>query len=84
MDVAGVIKDYIVREFMDAKRRTALEDDAPLLEEGIIDSLGIFVMVAFLEKEFGLQIQPEDVVLENFETVNAISNLVSARLFSEP
>lgn len=78
-DVARIIKDYVVREFMDSGRGGSLADDAPLIEDGVIDSLGIFVLVAFLEKEFGVKIRPDDILLENFETVGAIRDLVLAR-----
>ena len=80
-DTAQLIKDYIKKEFMfDKPELGALADDAPLIEQGIIDSLGIFLLIAFIEQQFGIKIAPQDVVLENFETVNAIKNLVTARV----
>lgn len=51
--------------------------DVDLLEEGIIDSLQIMVMVANFESEYSIEIDPDDIVPENFETVDAIWELVS-------
>ena len=56
-----------------------LTDDQLLLADGIIDSLGIFTLIAFIEQQFGLKIGPEDVILENFESVNKIKALIVAR-----
>src|SRR5436190_5837101 len=74
-----VIKDYIIQEFMFDQPNAELTDDQLLLADGIIDSLGIFTLIAFIEQQFGLKIGPEDVILENFESVNKIKALIVAR-----
>ena len=74
-----VIKDYIIQEFMFDQPNAELTDDQLLLADGIIDSLGIFTLIAFIEQQFGLKIGPEDVILENFESVNKIKALIAAR-----
>lgn len=79
-DIEQAIKAHIVKEYMYDKPETMFDNDLPLIQEGIIDSLGIFVLIGFIEKEFEIKVQPRDVVLENFETVNTIKNLVIARL----
>jgi acyl carrier protein len=82
-EVEAAITDYVRREFMIETPDLALAADMDLLDEGIIDSLGIFVLVDFLEEHFGIEVRPDDVVLEHFETVRAISDLVSAKLRSQ-
>ena len=57
-----------------------LDHQTRLIEEDIIDSLGIFVLVEFLERRFGIIIDPEEMVLENFETVDAIARMVEQKL----
>jgi acyl carrier protein len=42
--------------------------------------LGIFVLIAFLEESYGVSIDPDDVLIEHFETITAISELVEAKL----
>jgi acyl carrier protein len=78
-----IIREYILKEFMFDNPQAVLTDDQPLLADGIIDSLGIFTLIAFIEKEFGVKIAPEDVILDNFESVNAIKNLVQSRQASK-
>ena len=79
-DAGQVITEYIVKQFMPDKPDAILADDLQLFEQGIIDSLGIFVLIAFLEQRFAVKIEPEDVILENFSTPTSIKQLVVAKL----
>ncbi len=59
-----------------------LEDidlDEDLLGNGIVDSLGMMKLVVFLEKEFKVKIAPEDMTVENFNTVQRISEYLSKK-----
>jgi acyl carrier protein len=82
--VAQAVKDYIVAELLYDKPLQHLGNDESLLQGEILDSLGIFMLVGFLEKQFGVKLQPADLIPQNFETVNAIQRLVEARLLSKP
>ncbi|MBL4812925.1 MAG: acyl carrier protein [Rhodobacteraceae bacterium] len=46
--------------------------DENMLLSGLVDSLGVMTLVSHLETEAGIHIPPEDVILENFATINAI------------
>ena len=48
----------------------------PLLETGIVDSVGITNLVLFLEEEFDLTVPLEYLVPHNFESVKAIANFL--------
>lgn len=47
-----------------------------LFENDMLDSLGIAQLVAALEENFNIEIDPEDILPENFSTINEISALV--------
>jgi acyl carrier protein len=77
MDVADRIRMFIKDEVvLDAS--ASLEDDAPLLE-GILDSLALMQLVAFLEEEFDTEIDDTEVTAQNFRTIADIERLVEAR-----
>jgi acyl carrier protein len=61
-------------------RKMALTEDADLLSAGIVDSLGILRLVAFMEERFGVKVPDEDVVFENFQSIKAMAGYVSQRL----
>jgi acyl carrier protein len=56
----------------DLPEGTDLQPDTDLLLSGVLDSLGVVRVVHWLEDELGIEIDPADVVLENFQTVGAM------------
>jgi acyl carrier protein len=50
-----------------------------LLGSGILDSLGMMRLVVFLEKEYKIKIGPEDMTVENFNTVQSICEYLSKK-----
>ena len=72
MATQSILMDYITQDLMKGRSANlSMEDD--LLSAGIIDSLGVLQMVAFIEERFGFQVPDEDVVYENFHSVKALS-----------
>ena len=53
-----------------------LTDDTALFSEGLLDSLSVMELVTFVEAEAGVRIPPQDIVLENFDTVACIVRYV--------
>ena len=58
------------------------ENEDRLIEEGIIDSLDLFKLVNDLEEEYKVSIPFDDVIINNFKSLKAISSLIS-RLLTE-
>ncbi len=73
------IRLFIIQELMHGDEGPGLSPNDSLLERGILDSLGLLHMLAFLEQEYGVVIEDQDVVPENFEAINAIAGLVARR-----
>jgi methoxymalonate biosynthesis acyl carrier protein len=59
---------------------TDLQPDTDLLLSGTLDSLGVVRVVHWLEDELGIEIDPADVVLEHFQTVDAMVAYAERRL----
>ena len=57
----------------------SLSWDDSLIASGIVDSLGILRLVAFIEENFSVVVDDTEVVPENFETINAMSSLVQRK-----
>lgn len=78
-DIKASIKDYILEEFV-PDGDIDVEDNTNLLEEEVVDSLGIFTLVSFIENKFSVSIDAEEVNLDNFETLESITKLVDSKL----
>ena len=55
-------------------------DDDPIFSSGPVNSLLAMQLVLFVEKEFGIAVEDDDLKLENFETIRAIAALVDGKL----
>ncbi|MCC5637003.1 acyl carrier protein [Nostoc sp. CHAB 5844] len=80
IEIEQIIKDYIINEFLYDKPNIVLSNDLPLIESGMNDSLGIFILADFITKKFGITLNTEELLLENFGTVNAIKSLIMSKL----
>jgi acyl carrier protein len=54
------------------------EDD--LVSRGIIDSLGIIQLTSYVEEHYGISVDPDEIVPENFHNVNALARFVEGKL----
>ncbi|MGH2652908.1 MAG: acyl carrier protein [Actinomycetota bacterium] len=76
MDTTKRIREFVTEEILFEENGAArLADDSPLLD-GMIDSMALMRLVAFLEEEFEVQIDDVDITEENFRTVKDIAQLV--------
>lgn len=75
-EIQTALSAFIVKEFMADSADAVVLSDEPLIREGIVDSLGIFLLITFLEERFGVKVRAEEVTIDNFQTLNAIERLV--------
>jgi acyl carrier protein len=73
------LRGFIVKSFPLARKRRIGVDDL-LLEEGIIDSLGVLELVGYIEARFDIAVSDEDLFPENFRTIGALTAFVERRL----
>jgi len=59
-----------------------IKDDSLIFKEGYFDSMGFIMLIAYLEEEFGIKTGDEDLVEENFESINAITGFVGRKIKS--
>jgi acyl carrier protein len=75
-DVGDKIRTFILTDLRADLNITHLADDEPLIESGIIDSLGILKILAFLEESLGLDLASDEVRMDTFRTVRTIRDMV--------
>jgi acyl carrier protein len=79
VDTIERLRGFVIAELGWTGPRDALTPDVDLLEEGVLDSLGIFRMVEFLEDDLGVEVDDDELVPTNFATLAAIEALVEAK-----
>jgi acyl carrier protein len=80
MNISDSIRDFITGEILHGTLTIPLNDQDQLIESGIIDSLGVMTLLAFLEDKFSIQIPGEDLMPENFSSISTITTLIERRL----
>jgi acyl carrier protein len=74
-----IVNEYICRELIQSHALLSLRNDASLLEAGILDSLSVLKLMLFLEVQFGFEVAPDELIPENFESVDAICAYVRSQ-----
>lgn len=72
------IKECVLKQSPLARKR-GVRNDEPLLQNGILDSMGILDLVGELEDEFGIVVDDDDLAPENFQTIEHLARFVSKK-----
>jgi acyl carrier protein len=56
-----------------------IRDESMIFKEGYLDSMGFMVLITFIEEQFGIKTNDEDLTEENFESINAISEFIDRK-----
>jgi len=73
------IQGFVLDKFP-MSRKAGLDRESPLLERGILDSLGVLDVVGFLEGEFSIVIADDELVPEHFKSIGTLSSFVLKKL----
>lgn len=75
-NIEELIRKYIADNILFSKDGYPYPDDASFLENGIIDSMNVLELVVFVEEHFHITVGDEEVVPENFDSLNAMTAFV--------
>ena len=76
--ISDAIRNFVISHFPLARKRGVTDSDL-LLETGVLDSLGILDVVQFIETEFGLHIDDDELLPENFQSIQNLSQFVQKK-----
>lgn len=79
MSTAAEVEQFIVGEIAQGRGIDSLAHDRDLLGDGVIDSLGIVELIAFLEKQYAIKVEDDDIDPENFRSVESIVAFVHGK-----
>lgn len=74
------IRSLIVETFLFGEPRGAMEDTDSLMENGIIDSLGVLELVTRIEEKYGIKVEDEELIPENLDSIASLSNFVLKKI----
>ncbi len=78
--IESELRDFLARNILFEEGCGDLTDDASLIAEGVLDSIGITELVEFIHGHFGIEVPMRDVIPANFDSVVRIAGYVRRRL----
>jgi len=77
--IITTIRNFLEEEnvFQDAGE---IDNNTDLIDSGVIDSLALVMLVGLFEEEFNCALEPEELVEDNFRTLDIMASLVSDRM----
>lgn len=78
-EIRQKIRKHILESFLFTAKEDALDNDKSFLQNGIIDSTGILEVIGFIEEEFGIKVEDEEIIPANLDSINLISGYVTRK-----
>ena len=79
MNIKAILEQFIVNDLLMGSGQGEIGPDTSLISSGILDSLSLIRLINFVEDNFNLVVEDEDVVPDNFETINALGALIATK-----
>ena len=76
MDTRPTLAQFISTELLRIDEQVGFDEN--LLSEGMVDSLGMLRLIGFIQQTYGLQVPPEDFIIENFRTLEVLNDYLHA------
>ena len=73
----STLRDFVTNDLLYASDIEGIAADDELLGSGLLDSLASAQLMVFIEETYAIKLDPDDLTYENFNTLNALSALVS-------
>jgi len=75
--IKSSVESYILNAVHVDKEK--IKDDSLIFKEGYFDSMGFIMLITFIEEEFGIKTGDADLIEENFESINAITDFIDRK-----
>ena len=79
MNKESELIEFIAQDLLRGRPDVSIDAEDDILGSGLVDSLGVMRIVAFIEKRYEVKVPPEDVRIEHFLSVNHIVSYLETR-----
>lgn len=78
------LRQFILSDMLKGRDVGELSSDRSLLQSGILDSVGLLRLLLFIEEQFEVSVEDEELVPENFDTIQSLARFVQAKQAAAP
>jgi acyl carrier protein len=79
MELKTQVRQFILRNYLFSSDEKALDDGVSLMKTGVVDSTGVLELISFLEEQFGVKVEDEEMTPENLDSVDRIVAFVTRK-----
>jgi len=76
MDIPQDLREYLLQKYLKGQPPEGFDDDYNLIDDGLIDSLGMLNLVNYMEKHYQIEFGDHDIVPEHFVSINAMLGFI--------
>ena len=78
-EVKQELRDYIVDNFLFGDTETKFADSDSFMEKGIIDSTAILEVITFIEENYSVKIEDDEILPENLDSLDNIASFIEKK-----
>lgn len=78
VEIKDKIREYILESTFDDVEK--ITDETLIFEEGVLDSMGLLFLIEFLQEEFNITTNDDELVVDNFQSINSIVAFMESKL----
>ncbi len=82
-EIKTAVRQFIAENVLLGVHQTTIDDATPLVTGGLIDSVGMFGLVAFLEERFKVEFVPREITVHSLDTLEQIDQLIRKKLAAQ-
>ena len=82
MNLEQDIRNFVTENFIFDGNEDQMDNSQSFLETGIIDSTGMLELVSFIEEQFNIKMEDDELIPENLDSVNNVVNYITKKLGS--
>ena len=78
VETKNKVREYILGATL--SNIDSIADDTLIFESGLLDSMGLLFLIEFLKEEFDITTNDDELIVENFESINNIVGFIESKL----
>ena len=78
--IQSEVRNFVAENFLFGEDPESLQNDDSFLETGIIDSTGVLELVAFIEDQYHVEVDDDELVPENLDSINRLIDFIDSKL----
>jgi acyl carrier protein len=79
-DMRKKLKDFITETFLIGSDVETINDSDSFMEKEIIDSTGVLELTSYLEEEFGITVEDNELTPDNLDSIDKLVNFIQGKL----